>query len=60
MTMMIMHDVEDAMWDDAEAEDSWLRRHEEEASRMLLALLERHHSYGTGEMVLPRKVRRAA
>jgi hypothetical protein len=49
MTMM-MHDVEDAMWDDAEAEDTWMRRQEEEASKMLLALLERHHAYGTGEM----------
>jgi hypothetical protein len=32
MTMM-MHDVEDAMWDDAEAEDTWMRRQEEEASK---------------------------
>jgi hypothetical protein len=47
------------MWDDAEAEDSWMRRQEEEASKMLLALLARHHTYGEGELVLP-EMKRAA
>ena len=46
-------------WDDADLEDDRLHKISEQASRMFLALLERHHTYGAGEMVLPEK-RRAA
>ena len=46
-------EADDMWWDDAEAEDNRLRKFGEKASRTFLALLERHHTYGTGEMVLP-------
>jgi hypothetical protein len=39
----------------ADLEDDRLHRIGEQASRMFLALLERHHTYGAGEMVLPEK-----
>ena len=54
MTMMMMHDVEEWQFD-VELEDNWVRELDAKASKRLLALLKRHHTYGTGEMVLPRK-----
>jgi hypothetical protein len=48
-------DAEDTMWwDDADAEENRLRMLGERASKRLLALLQRHHTYGTGELVVPR------
>jgi hypothetical protein len=40
---------------DVELGDNWVRDLDAKASKRLLALLKRHHTYGTGEMVLPRK-----
>jgi len=52
-------DAEDLWWDDADAEDNRLRKVGAKACSRLLALLQQHHEYATGELELRTRKRAA-
>jgi hypothetical protein len=52
-------DAEELWWDDADAEDNRLRKLGAKACRRLLALLQQHHEYATGELELRTRKRAA-
>jgi hypothetical protein len=52
-------DAEDLWWDDADAEENRLRKVGAKACSRLLALLQQHHEYATGELELRTRKRAA-
>ena len=52
-------DAEDLWWDDADAEDNHPRKLGAKACSRLLALLQQHHEYATGELELRTRKRAA-